>query len=313
MPPITLTATASSGLAVSYSRDLRPRIRKRQQADNHWSGVSNGSGGASRQPNYAAATPVSITFTVNPAAQTISFPNPGTQTFGVSPITLTATASSGLAVSYTVTSGPATVSGSKLTITGAGSVTVQAGATRQHELRSGNSGQHNLHGKPGSDAGLQRQRLARLAKRFAGRRGQLHGYGALHQRQLWRSGHAEYQRIANRRQGQFLIGAGLTRQQQRDFYSDGANGRGTSVTQSHGFGWTLASPGARAPAPASGWRRRKKPARKFLVIVAILTSVLATALIAGCGGGFALGKGSATYTLTITGASGNDITQPAFS
>ena len=61
-----------------------------------------------------------------PAAQTITFPNPGTQTFGVPPITLTATASSGLAVSYTVTSGPATVSGSKLTITGAGSVTVQA-------------------------------------------------------------------------------------------------------------------------------------------------------------------------------------------
>ncbi len=48
----------------------------------------------------------------NQAAQTITFPNPGTQTYGVAPVTLTATASSGLAVSYTVTSGPATVSGS---------------------------------------------------------------------------------------------------------------------------------------------------------------------------------------------------------
>ena len=46
-------------------------------------------------------------------------------TYGVAPITLTATASSGLPVSYTVT-GPATVSGSTLTITGAGSVTVTA-------------------------------------------------------------------------------------------------------------------------------------------------------------------------------------------
>lgn len=60
------------------------------------------------------------------ASQTINFPNPGTQTYGLAPITLTATANSGLAVSYTVTSGPATVNGRALTITGAGSVTVKA-------------------------------------------------------------------------------------------------------------------------------------------------------------------------------------------
>ena len=58
--------------------------------------------------------------------QTISFPNPGTQAYGVAPITLTATASSGLPVTYTVLSGPAWVSGNILTIIGAGSVTVEA-------------------------------------------------------------------------------------------------------------------------------------------------------------------------------------------
>lgn len=58
--------------------------------------------------------------------QTITFPNPGTQTYGTAPITLTATATSGLPVTYTVIAGPATVSGSLLTITGAGSVTVEA-------------------------------------------------------------------------------------------------------------------------------------------------------------------------------------------
>ena len=78
-----------------------------------------------------AATNYSFTFvngtlTVGTAAQTITFPNPGNQTYGVVPITLGATASSGLAVSYTVTSGPATVSGSTLTITGAGTVVVTA-------------------------------------------------------------------------------------------------------------------------------------------------------------------------------------------
>jgi sugar lactone lactonase YvrE len=59
-------------------------------------------------------------------SQTITFPNPGTQTYGVVPFVLTATASSGLPITYSVTSGPASVSGNVLTITGAGSVTVQA-------------------------------------------------------------------------------------------------------------------------------------------------------------------------------------------
>jgi hypothetical protein len=60
------------------------------------------------------------------SSQTIAFPNPGAQTYGVGSITLTASASSGLAITYVVLSGPATVSGSTLTITGAGTVTVQA-------------------------------------------------------------------------------------------------------------------------------------------------------------------------------------------
>jgi len=58
-------------------------------------------------------------------SQTITFNNPGPQTYGV-PIMLTATASSGLPVTFNVISGPASVSGSQLTFTGAGAVTVQA-------------------------------------------------------------------------------------------------------------------------------------------------------------------------------------------
>ena len=67
-----------------------------------------------------------ITVPPCPSGQTITFPAPGDQTYGAAPITLGATASSGLAVSYSVTSGPATVSSNTLTITGAGSVTIQA-------------------------------------------------------------------------------------------------------------------------------------------------------------------------------------------
>ncbi len=58
--------------------------------------------------------------------QTITFPNPGPVTYGVAPITLTATATSGLQVTYTLISGPGTLNNGVLTVTGAGTIVVQA-------------------------------------------------------------------------------------------------------------------------------------------------------------------------------------------
>ncbi|HEX4265009.1 MAG TPA: YDG domain-containing protein [Verrucomicrobiae bacterium] len=75
---------------------------------------------------HDAAQPTNHVFTISSADQTITFPSPGNQTYGVAPITLSASASSGLPVSYGIVSGPATVAGSTLTITGAGSITIQA-------------------------------------------------------------------------------------------------------------------------------------------------------------------------------------------
>ena len=75
--------------------------------------------------NYPAAAQITLTVTATLASQTITFPTIPTQA-GPGTVTLAATASSGLTVSYTVTSGPATVSGIILTTTGAGSVAVQA-------------------------------------------------------------------------------------------------------------------------------------------------------------------------------------------
>jgi hypothetical protein len=60
------------------------------------------------------------------ATQTISFPNPGPVIYGTGPLTLAATATSGWPIAYTLVSGPATLAGNVLTITGAGSVVVQA-------------------------------------------------------------------------------------------------------------------------------------------------------------------------------------------
>ncbi len=59
------------------------------------------------------------------ASQTISFPSLAATTYGAAPIHLAATASSGLPVSYSVT-GPAKLSGARLTLTGAGEVSVTA-------------------------------------------------------------------------------------------------------------------------------------------------------------------------------------------
>jgi len=63
---------------------------------------------------------------VVPVNQTISFGALAPKTFGDAPFTLTATATSGLPVSFSIVSGPATISGNTLTITGAGTVVVRA-------------------------------------------------------------------------------------------------------------------------------------------------------------------------------------------
>jgi hypothetical protein len=71
--------------------------------------VNDGSGGITQEI---------FTFTVEKIAQTITFAALADVLNGADPITLTATASSGLPVSFTVVSGPATVSGNTLTLTG---------------------------------------------------------------------------------------------------------------------------------------------------------------------------------------------------
>ena len=58
--------------------------------------------------------------------QTITFEPVGEQTFGDAPVTLQATASSALPLTYSVVSGPATLSENILTLTGAGTIKVKA-------------------------------------------------------------------------------------------------------------------------------------------------------------------------------------------
>jgi len=124
--PMTLSATATSGLTVTFSVVSGPGTVSGNLLTVTGAGTIVVAANQAGNATYAAAPQVTQSVVVNQAAQTITFPNPGNQTYGVAPITLTATASSGLPIVYTVTSGPATVYGSVLSITGRGTVTVQA-------------------------------------------------------------------------------------------------------------------------------------------------------------------------------------------
>jgi hypothetical protein len=79
---------------------------------------------------YAAAPQVTQSIVVNAGSglsQTISFTAPTSPvTYPVSPITLSATASSGLTVTFSVLSGPGSISGSTLTVTGTGTIVIAA-------------------------------------------------------------------------------------------------------------------------------------------------------------------------------------------
>ena len=75
--------------------------------------------------NNPTSTGTTLTITQAPDAITWFAP-PSPVTYGVPPISLSASSSAGLGVNFSVLSGPATVSGNTLTITGAGTVVVAA-------------------------------------------------------------------------------------------------------------------------------------------------------------------------------------------
>lgn len=75
--------------------------------------------------NYLSSSGT-VNFTIGIAANTITFTQPAAVTYGTAPVTLTASATSGAAVTFTLASGPATLSGNVLTITGTGSVVITA-------------------------------------------------------------------------------------------------------------------------------------------------------------------------------------------
>ena len=125
--PLTLVATASSGLAVSFASTTQSICTVSGATTTFLaSGTCTIDANQSGNSTYAAAAMVAQSFTVNGEAQTITFGTIAAQTVGT-PLTLLATASSGLAVSFTsATQSICTVSGATTTFLASGTCTIDA-------------------------------------------------------------------------------------------------------------------------------------------------------------------------------------------
>jgi hypothetical protein len=125
----TVAATASSGLTIAYSSGS-PSICTNSGAV--FTVISPGGAcvvqyGQAGDGNYSAATGVTENTTAEKASQTITFNPPATKEIGDAPFVLAATGgASGNPVTFAVASGPGSVTGSTLTITGFGPIVVTA-------------------------------------------------------------------------------------------------------------------------------------------------------------------------------------------
>ncbi len=123
-PDFTVTATASSGLPVSFAAADNCTV---SGSTVHLTGAGSCTITASQagDATYAPAPDVSQTFTIVQASQTITFGSLADKTYGDPDFAVSATASSGLPVSFAA-AGNCTVSGNTVHLTGEGSCTITA-------------------------------------------------------------------------------------------------------------------------------------------------------------------------------------------
>ena len=129
--PITVTATASSGLPVSFASQTTSVCTSGGTNGATITFVTPGSctvrASQAGNANWSAAPNVDQDFEVGKGTQTITFAALGGKTYGDAPFAVSATASSGLTVSFSsLTTAVCTVAGSTVTIVAAGDCTVRA-------------------------------------------------------------------------------------------------------------------------------------------------------------------------------------------
>jgi hypothetical protein len=124
--PLTLTASASSGLPVTFTVISGPATVSGSILTFSGTGTVTVEASQSGNNTYEAAPDLQQTFTVSLTPQSITFPVISNKAFGAAPFAVSASASSGLPVTLSIISGPATISGNTITLTGSGIITVQA-------------------------------------------------------------------------------------------------------------------------------------------------------------------------------------------
>ncbi len=161
-PPFSISATASSGLPVSFSIVTGPATVSGNQITLDGNpGIVIVRASQSGNGQYNAAPDVERAFTVNSGGllnQTITF-GPISDKFTTDPpFQINATASSGLPVSFSIVSGPATISGNTITLNGtSGTVLVRAsqGGDAQYNPAPDVDQTFNVSVQGGSDIDLE--------------------------------------------------------------------------------------------------------------------------------------------------------------
>jgi hypothetical protein len=133
--PFTVAATSNSSGAITYSLVSGPATVSGSTVTVTGAGTVVVQASQAAASGYAAGTQTA-TFTVPGQAPTISFTVPN-HTYGDAPFTVSAASNSTGAITYSVVSGPATISGSTVTLTGAGTVVLQASQVAAGNYASG--------------------------------------------------------------------------------------------------------------------------------------------------------------------------------
>ncbi|MEQ9405659.1 MAG: Ig-like domain-containing protein [Cyclobacteriaceae bacterium] len=124
--PFEVMATASSGLDVVLSVISGPVTVDGNEVSITGTGTAIIAANQSGDETYNAAGEVTRSFEINKADQTLTFEEITDKAFGDASFELSASASSGLDVQFTVVNGPVSISGTTATINGAGEVTIAA-------------------------------------------------------------------------------------------------------------------------------------------------------------------------------------------
>ncbi len=126
--PFAIAAGASSGLPVAFTSTTTAVCTiSGSTIAIKTAGTCTIQAAQAGNASYAAATPVNQSFTVAKAAQTIAFGALADRSYGAAPFTVSATATSGLAVSYaSLTTAVCTSAGNAVTVRSAGTCTIQA-------------------------------------------------------------------------------------------------------------------------------------------------------------------------------------------